>query len=133
MIDKALSSFTIGDSNREAYCQKILALPKGVLYQSRVTEKKSKRSNEQNKWMRGFAADFGLHFGYSPDEAYDLLMYKFCPEFVTDPEGNEIRMPGHFSKLQDGTPRDTKNAAEIQEQVLIWGANLGVMFMERAA
>jgi hypothetical protein len=96
-----------------------------------IRERKSKRSNDQNRWMRGFAADFGKHFGYDPDSAYELLMFKFCPEFIVDPETNEeLRMAGHFSKKQDGSSRSTKEAAEIQDAVQVWAANLGFVWEE---
>jgi hypothetical protein len=98
-----------------------------------ITEKKSRRSNEQNKWMRGFAKAYGEELGYSQDDMYDILMYKFCPEFVTDPETKaEIRKPGHFSKLQDGTPRCTKDAADIQDAVQRWAGDLGFVWDEAA-
>ena len=113
-----IKNFHITNQNLQFLVQKLERLDPTKGWVANVTEKKSRRSNEQNKWMRGFAADFGAHLGYSPDEAYELLMYKFCPEFITDPEtGEEIRKTGHFSKKQDGTPRNTAEAAEVQDAV----------------
>jgi hypothetical protein len=129
-----IKNYHITPQNLSFLVQKMERLDPHKRWVCNVTEKKSRRSNEQNKWMRGFAADFGAHFGYSPDESYELLMYKFCPEFITDPETQEeIRKPGHFSKKQDGTPRDTKEAAEIQEAVLMWAASLGFVWDMEAA
>lgn len=94
-----------------------------------IREHKSKRSLEQNSWMRGFAKDFGEYLGYSPDECYEMLMYKFCPHFITDPEAHkEIRTAGHFSKKQNGSPRTTAEAAEIQDAVQRWAAQLGFLW-----
>jgi hypothetical protein len=60
---------------------------------------------------------------------YALLMYKFCPEYIKDPSsGEEIRKPGHFSKKQDGTPRNTKEAAEVQDAVQRWAEELGFVW-----
>jgi hypothetical protein len=124
-----IKNFHITPANRENLFAKISALDPHKSWICNITEKKSKRSNDQNRWMRGFAADFGAHIGYTPDEAYTLLMFKFCPEFVTDPEtGAEIRMPGHFSTKQDKTPRNTAEAAEIQEAVTIWAAQMGFLW-----
>jgi hypothetical protein len=126
-----IRSFHVTNQNREFLFKKIENLDPTKQWICNITEKKTKRSNQQNKWMRGFADAFGDHFGYTRDEAYDMLMFKFCPEFVTDPEtGAEIRMPGHFSTKQDGTPRNTKEAADIQEAVLRWSAGLGFLWGE---
>lgn len=125
-----ITNYTLSASNEAALIDKIKRLDKSAtLYTVNIRPKKSKRSLEQNSWMRGFAADFGEYLGYTPDEAYELIMYKFCPEFIVDPEtGEEIRKPGHFSKKQDCTPRDTKEAAEIQDAVQRWAAQLGFVW-----
>lgn len=124
-----IKNFHITQQNKSNLIAKIEALDPHKQFVCNITEKKSKRSNDQNRWMRAFAADFGAHIGYTPDEAYTLLMYKFCPEFMTDPEtGEEHRFPGHFSRKQDGTPRNTAEAAEIQEAVLVWGAQIGFIW-----
>jgi hypothetical protein len=113
-----IPNFTIGDHNREAFCMLVKALPTGHLYTGKVIEKKSARSLEQNNWMRKYARDFGAHFGYDADFAYDMLMYKFNPVFrIID--GDEIRMPGSFSKL------DTKEAADVQDACMRYGIDNG--------
>lgn len=124
-----IKNFHLSATNRQSLYAKIGQLDPMRIWLVNVTEAKSKRSIEQNKWIRGFAADFGKHFGYRPDEAYQLLMFKFCPEFFIDPEtGNEVRMPGHFSKKQDQSPRTTKEAAEIQEYIIEWACSLGFIW-----
>ena len=126
-----IRNFHITSYNMQNLFARIERLDPHKSWVCNVTEKKSKRSNDQNRWIRGFAADFGAHFGYEPDQAYELLMFKFCPEFFADPEtGNEIRMPGHFSKHQDGTPRNTQEAADIQEAILRWASGLGFIWEE---
>jgi hypothetical protein len=128
-----IKNFHITAQNLPFLVQKLERLSPDKRWVCNVTEKKSKRSNEQNKWLRGFAADFGAYLGYEPDQAYELLMFKFCPEFIVDPEtGEETRLPGHFSKKQDGTPRNTQEAAEIQDAVQRWAASLGFVWQEAA-
>jgi hypothetical protein len=124
---------TISPHNRESAKSQIDKLDPTRLWVMTITEKKSKRSLEQNSWMRGFAKDCGAHFGYDPDTFYDMLMLKFCPEYIVDLDtGEEIKKPGHFSKKQDGTPRSTAEAAEIQDAVQRWAAEYGFVWEEAA-
>lgn len=128
-----IRNFQITPANRPNLWRQVEALDPTRQWVCNITEKKSRRSNEQNKWMRGFAKAFGEHIGYTPDECYEMLMFKFCPHFITDYEtGNEIRTAGHFSKLQDGTPRSTKDAADIQDAVQRWAGDLGFVWDEAA-
>jgi hypothetical protein len=128
-----IRNWHITPDNRGLLGAKLNSLDPTRQWVCNVTEKKSRRTNEQNKWMRGFAKAYGEELGYSQDDMYDILMYKFCPEFVTDPETKvEIRKPGHFSKLQDGTPRSTKDAADIQDAVQRWAGDLGFVWDDAA-
>lgn len=88
-------------------------------YEIHVRPRKDKRTLEQNNWARKFARDFGNHFGYDADFAYDMLMFKFNPIFQTDPDGNEIRIGGSFSKL------NTAEAALVQDNMLKYGIEHG--------
>ena len=112
--------FTVYANNLPALVERLSKLDVTVKYKVTVSEWKAQRSLEQNKWIRKFATEFGKHLGYQHDEMYELLMYKFNPIFITDKEtGEQIKMPGHFSKLK------TNEAAEVQNQVLIWAESLG--------
>lgn len=111
-------------NNKEQLFAKINQLDPTRKWSVSVIEWKHKRSLQQNKWIRAYAADFGKHFGYDADFAYDLLMYKFNPVFKTDLDGNEIRVGGHFSKL------NTKEAAEVQEAILIYSHEHGFFWDE---
>ena len=129
-----MKPFHLTPSNRAYLIDKINKLDPTKVWEVVIRERKSKRSLEQNRWMRGFATDLGEYLGYTPDACYEVLMFKFCPEFITDPEtGAEIRIPGHFGKKQDGTPRNTKEAAEIQEAVQTWAASELGFYWEEAA
>ena len=125
-------TFTLSPTNRPSLDQKLDGLDPRFLWDIKVTQRKSKRSNAQNSWARKYASEFGKHFGYDADFAYDLLMYKCNPVFKADPEtGAEIRLGGHLSKKEDGTPRNTAEAAEVQEAMLRFGDSLGFYFDER--
>ena len=117
--------FIIYGDNKKQFIQKVNELDPTVRWQATITEYKSKRTNDQNKWLRAYAKAFGDNFGYEPDEAYDMLMYKHNPVFIVDKEsGEEIRTCGHFSKL------NTKQAAEVQEAILRYGEQLGFFWSE---
>jgi hypothetical protein len=111
--------------NSEYLNEQIARLDPHKRWTIKVSEFKTQRSLEQNKWARKFALEFGKHIGYDADDAYDLLMFKCNPIYKTDPEtGNEIRLNGHFSKL------NTKEAAECQERMIRFGASLGFYFSD---
>ena len=117
--------FIIYGNNKEQFIKKVNELDPTVRWQAIVTEYKSKRSDEQRKWSRKYAAEWGKHVGYEADEAYQLLMFKFNAKFIIDNEtGEEIRTCGHFSKL------NTKQAADVQEAILRYGEQLGFFWDE---
>jgi len=119
-----ITNFTITAHNRESFCAKVIALPLDTLYVANIIERKSKRSKDQQDWARKYARDFGKHFGYEADEAYQMLMWKHNPVFIDDGAGNQIRLPGHFSKL------DTAKAADVQDAMLRYGIDLGFFWDE---
>lgn len=119
-----MNRFTLTAHNRDVFCEKVHSLDPTRLYDFEWREKKSKRTLAQNDWARKYARDFGKHFGYDADFAYDMLMYKFNPVFTHDLEGNEIRTPGHFSKLE------TAQAAEVQDMMLRYGLENGFYWNE---
>lgn len=114
-----IKQFNISTSNLPYLFEKIKALDLSQGYVANVTIKSHKRTLNQNDWARKFARDFGNHFGYDADFAYDMLMFKFNPIFKTDPDGNEIRIGGSFSKL------NTTEAALVQEDMLKYGIEHG--------
>lgn len=126
-----IQAFQMTPQNRPYLVKQLEQLDPSTVWTVTAKPRKSTRTNEQNRWIRGLAKDFGAHLGYSPDEMYNLLMYKFCPEFITLPDGRELRVPGHFSKKQDGTKRTAKEAADIQEAVMQWAAEHGFIWDEQ--
>lgn len=113
-------------SNRTGLNARLDALDTtATVWRVSVKPKKSKRTLPQNKWARKFAAEFGKHTGDTPDRAYDILMYKCNPVFITDPQTNvEIRLAGHFSGC------DTAEGAEVQKRMIGFGIDLGFYFDE---
>jgi hypothetical protein len=125
MIDHTLNKAVSG--NEEFLISRIKQLDPTKRWQVSVKPYKSKRTLAQNDWARGYARKASKHFGYTPDEMYDILMFKHNPIFVTDKDSGEvIRMPGSFSKL------DTKEAAEVQEAIIQFGAEHG-FYLDGAA
>lgn len=117
--------FDLNAHNRAALNAKLDVLDcTATVWHVTIRPKKSKRSLSQNDWARKYARDFGSHFGYDADFAYDMLMYKCNPIFKTDLEGNEIRIGGSFSKL------NTADAAEVQERMLRYGLDNGFYWDE---
>ena len=111
------------EANKDALFQKIKDLDSKVLWDIKIDKHKEKRSLEQNDWARKFARSCGEYMGYTPDEMYELLMYKCNPKFITDVEsGEEIRSAGHFSDLS------TKDAAMVQDRMINWGLEMGFYF-----
>jgi hypothetical protein len=118
-------TYVLYGNNDENLIKQIKSVDPTVRHQVTITPHKSKRTLEQNKWVRKFAAEFGKQFGYDPDEAYDLLMYKCNASYVTDKfTGEEIRLPGHFSKHK------TDTGAEVQERMIQFGIGIGFYFDE---
>jgi hypothetical protein len=125
MIDHTLNKAVAG--NYAFLIKRLDALDPTVRWQVTVKPFKSKRTLAQNDWARGYARKASQHFGYTPDEMYDILMFKHNPIFLTDKDSGEvIRMPGSFSKL------DTKQAAEVQEAIIQFGAEHG-FYLDSAA
>ena len=117
--------FVIYGNNKPSLYKQIEALDPTIKHVAEIKPYKSKRSLEQNRWVRGYAKDLGQHLGYEADEMYELLMYKFNPLFIVDKEtGEQIRMAGHFSSLK------TDVAADVQDQIQRWGGNLGFYWNE---
>jgi hypothetical protein len=109
--------------NPDALAQRVSQLDPNTKWEVVAKPYKSQRSLQQNDWARKYARDASKYFGYTPDEMYDILMYKHNPVFITDKvTGEVIRMNGHFSKLK------TDEAAVVQEAILRWGVELGFVW-----
>lgn len=118
-------NFVLTNGNLPALIKQLERLDVTQRWSVRISEWKSKRSLAQNDWVRKYARDASKHFGYEPDEMYDILMFKHNPVYVIDKEtGEELKLAGHFSKL------NTKEAAEVQERILRWGNSMGFYWEE---
>ena len=117
-----INNFSLSPLNLPNLIAKLNQLDLSLGYVVSAKVKKQTRTLAQNNWARKYARDFGAHFGYDADFAYDMLMYKFNPIFKADPEGNEIRIGGSFSKL------NTAEAALVQDSMLRYGVENGFVF-----
>ena len=119
-----INNFSLSPGNLPNLIAKLNQLDLSLGYVVTAKLRNSTRTIAQNNWARKYARDFGTHFGYDADFAYDMLMYKFNPIFKADPEGNEIRIGGSFSKL------NTAEAAIVQDNMLRYGVENGFVFDE---
>jgi hypothetical protein len=114
-------NYTINASNRESFFEKVKQLDPTVLWEAKIVERKSKRSNLQNSTYWRFVNEFGEHFGYDKDFTHDLLRYKFLYEIV-DFDGQEAR------RLLSTTKLNTKDMAEYLDRCMRWAAQSGFYF-----
>jgi len=116
------------NANKDSFFKKIRELDSKVLWDIEIRKHNGKRTTNQNDWVRKYARDCGEYMGYTPDEMYDLLMYKCNPVFLVDVEtGCEIRAGGHFSSL------NKKDGAIVQDRIINWGLEMGFFFDETTA
>jgi len=109
-----IPNFTIGDKNRDAFCQLIQSLPTGKLYTAKVVEKETQRSPEANRLYWELVTGLGDQIGYTKDEMHQLLGYKFL----------RYEKDGH-DFIQSTTKLSTKAFAEYFEHCQRFGAELG--------
>jgi hypothetical protein len=109
-----IPNFTIGDSNRDAFCLLIQSLPKGQLYTAKVVEKQSMRSLDQNALYWKLVTELGEHIGYSHDEMHQLMGYKFLRY---EKNGQEF--------IKSTTKLTTKEFSEYFEKCQAWAAEMG--------
>lgn len=120
-----MNKFILTSSNKQAFYDVLKGLDPTRNWVFNWHEQKSKRSLSQNDWARKFARDWGAQIGYEADEAYEILMYKCNPIYVTDKDtGEQIRLAGSFGKL------NTKDAAEVQELMIRFGHSTGFYWDE---
>jgi hypothetical protein len=112
-----MTPFIITANNRQQAIERITHLDPTQQWEMKIAPRKSKRSLEQNSWMRGFASDLGKHLGYSPDDMYALLMYKFCPEYIVDPVTKEAgtfqQETGWHTTQHEGSRRGAGRGATV--------------------
>lgn len=82
------------------------------------SEKKSKRSLEQNSRYHKLITELGKHLGYEHDEMHDIVRFKFLR--------NRIEIEGEaFPLLKSTTKLTTIEMMELQDAIERWGVSLG--------
>jgi hypothetical protein len=109
-----IPNFTIGDSNRDAFCLLIQSLPKGQLYTAKVVEKQSMRSLDANALYWKLVTELGEHIGYDKDEMHQLMGYKFLRY---EKNGQQL--------IKSTTKLTTKEFSEYFERCQEWAAEMG--------
>lgn len=112
-----IANFTISDTNRSAFCAKVIALPLGELYVANVKPRKSKRSGGQNDLYWELCTDFGNHLGYTKNEMHQEFGYKFL---LYDKNGKDF--------IKSTTDLNTQEFSEYFENCLRLAAEEGYVF-----
>jgi hypothetical protein len=114
--------FTITPSNRASLYEKIVTLDVTRLWQCTIVERKTKRSNLQNKMYWAFLGEWAQQYGGTAEEMHHICKVHFLLiEYV------EI-LGERFARTQS-TPRiNTKEFAEYFERCIAYAAQQGFIF-----
>jgi len=88
-----------------------------------VTEKKTKRSHEQNSRYWSLLTDFGRYLGYESEELHEVCRYKFLREYAE--VGGE-----RVEKLKSTTKLTTAEFTEYMDAIDRWAVSLGFVWQE---
>lgn len=116
-----IRNFHITPSNRKNLFDKIEQLDAHKSWICNVTEKKSKRSIDQNSRYWKFLTDFGRHLGYEAEELHELCRFKFLREYV-DIGGERLE------RLKSTTKLTTAEFSEYMDAIDRWAVSLGFVW-----
>lgn len=110
--------FTISPHNRESAKSQIDRLDPTRLWVMTITEKKSKRSLEQNSRLWDLYTSIANYLGEDKDHIHQLMGYKFL-RYQAEIRGETVELIKSTTKL------NTKDMAEYQDSIERWAINLG--------
>jgi hypothetical protein len=116
-----IKNFHITPSNRDNLFSKIIALDPHKQWVCNITEKKTKRSLDQNSRYWKLLTDLGRYLGYEADEIHELARYKFLFDEV---EVNGKWMP----RLKSTTKLNTQDFTEYMDAIDRWAVSLGFVW-----
>jgi hypothetical protein len=116
-----IKNFHITSSNKPNLIAKIQALDPHKQFVCNITEKKSKRSNDQNSRYWKLLTDFGRYLGYEAEEMHELARYKFLFDEI---EVNGEWMP----RLKSTTKLSTQDFTEYMDAIDRWAVSLGFVW-----
>jgi hypothetical protein len=118
-----IENFTISANNRESLIAKIRALDESTLWLCTITERKSKRTNEQNRRLWRLYNQLSAHIGIDSDELHQLMGYKFL-RYQKKVNGKTEEFIKSTTKL------NTTEMVNYQDAIERWGAEAGFIFQE---
>jgi hypothetical protein len=116
-----IKNFHITPSNRDNLFAKIIALDPHKQWVCNITEKKKKRSLDQNSRYWKLLTDFGCYLGYEAEEMHELCSYRFLREYVM--VGDE-----RLEKLQSTTKLNTQDFTEYMDAIDRWAVSIGYVW-----
>jgi hypothetical protein len=116
-----IKNFHITPSNRDNLFSKIIALDPHKQWVCNITEKKTKRSLDQNSRYWKLLTDFGRYLGYEAEEMHELARYKFLFDEI---EVNGEWMP----RLKSTTKLNTQDFTEYMDAIDRWAVSLGFVW-----
>jgi hypothetical protein len=120
-----IKNFHITAQNLPFLVQKMQRLDPHKNWVANVTEKKTKRSIEQNKRLWDLYGALGAHIGEDKDAVHELMGYKFLRELKTI-NGESVEVIKSTTKLS------TAEMAEYQEAIERWAASIGFYWEDAA-
>jgi len=118
-----IKNFNITNENKANLFQLIERLDPTKRWVCNVTERKSKRSTEQNSRYWKLLTELGKYLGYEAEEMHDLMRFKFLKR-VEYMEGKAIPI------LKSTTKLSVEEMTEYQEKIERWAAGMGFIFDE---
>jgi hypothetical protein len=116
-----IRSFHVTNQNREFLFKKIENLDPTKQWICNITEKKSKRSSDQNSRYWKLLTDFGRYLGYESEEMHEICRYKYLREYVV--VGDE-----RMEKLKSTTKLNTQEFTEYMDAIDRWAVSLGFVW-----
>jgi hypothetical protein len=116
-----LKPFAITPNNRQYLIAKIEALDPTRHWEAIIRERKSQRSQEQNKRLWDLYTAIGEYIGEEKDKVHELMGYKFL-RYQTEIAGITVEMIKSTTKL------NTKEMTEYQDAIERWAADIGFVW-----
>ena len=116
-----IKNFHITQQNKPNLITKIESLDPHKSWVCNITEKKTKRSTDQNSRYWKLLTDFGRYLGYEAEEMHELCRYKFLREYV-EIDGMEL------AKLKSTTKLTTQEFTDYMDAIDRWAVGMGFMW-----
>jgi len=117
-------NFNLSKSNLPYFIEKLQSLDlEKTNYVANVTEKKTKRTSDQNSRLWKLYTELGNHIGEHQDRVHELMGYKFLR--YQDEINGEI-----IERVKSTTKLTTAEMSEYQDKIEQWANTIGFIFNE---